>query len=117
RLIGAVAEHRVCVGELAERSLRGCAPDRLERGDHDALEDLEHVVARRKRQLEVELPEFELSIRTQILVTPARRDLVVAVEPADHERLLEQLWRLCEREKSARLQTDGNEEVACTLRR
>src|SRR2546430_8999844 len=44
-------------------------------------------------------------------------DLVVAVEPADHEHLLEELRRLRQCEELARLQADGNEEVARALRR
>ena len=43
------------------------------------------------RELEVELTELELSVGAEILVSPAGCDLVVAVEPADHEQLLEEL--------------------------
>ena len=80
------------------------------------FQHVEHVLALDERQLEVELPELELAVRAQILVSPAGRDLVVAVEPADHAELLEDLRRLCEREEKARLKTHGHDEVARALR-
>ena len=79
-------------------------------------EHFENVLTGRERELEVELPELELPVGAKILVPPGRRDLVVAVEPADHEGLLEELRRLREREELPRLQTYRNEEVARTFR-
>src|ERR1700742_1283233 len=76
-----------------------------------------HAAAVHERHLEVELAELELPVRTEILVTPARRDLVVAVEPADHAELLEELRRLREREERPRLHTYRHEEVARALGR
>ncbi len=92
-------------------------PRACERVDDDLLEHVEHVLALDERQLEVELPELELPVGAQILVPPAGRDLVVAVEPADHAELLEDLRRLREREEAARLKTHGHDEVARALRR
>ena len=90
----------------------GVRAERFERRDDDLLQHFEDVLARREGELEIELPELELPVGAQILVPPARRDLVVAVEPADHERLLEELGRLGEREEPAGLQAHGYEEVA-----
>src|SRR5207244_6728097 len=81
----------------------------------DLLQDVEHILARGKRELEIELAELELPIRAQIFVSPGGRDLVVAVEPADHEQLLEELRRLRQREEVAGLQPGGDEEVARTF--
>ena len=58
------------------------------------------------------MAELELTVGAQILVAPARCDLVVTLEAADHEQLLEELWRLRQREETTGLKTDGNEEVA-----
>src|SRR4029077_5024980 len=85
--------------------------------DHGCLHHVEHVLAFDERHLEVELAELELPIGAEILVTPTRCDLVIAVDPADHAELLEELWRLSEREELARLQTNGDEKVPCSLRR
>ncbi len=116
-LVGPIAEHRLGIREPREGT-GGRRPTRgFERRDDDPLEHLEHVLPDRKRELEIELPEFELAIGAKILVAPAGCDLVVAVEPADHEQLLEQLRRLREREELARLQPDGDEEVARSFRR
>ena len=62
------------------------------------------------------MPELELPVGAKVLVSPAGRDLVVAVEPADHEGLLEELRRLGEREELAGLQTHGHEEIARAFR-
>src|SRR5919206_357457 len=53
----------------------------------------------------------------EVLVPEAARDLVVPLEPADHQQLLEQLGRLRKRVPLARLQPDGDDEVAGPLRR
>ena len=84
RLVGPVLQHRLRVREPWERALGRLALERLEGGDDDALENLEDLVARRERELEVELAKLELPVCPEILVAPAGRDLVVAVEPADH---------------------------------
>ncbi len=93
------------------------APERGERVDDDLLEHVEHVLALDERHLEVELPELELPVGAEILVSPAGRDLVVAVEPADHAELLEELRRLREREETTRLEPHGHDEVARALGR
>ena len=104
-------------GEARERPRRRRALERLERRDDRLLEDVEHVLALDERHLDVELAELELPVGAQILVPPAGGDLVVAVEAADHEQLLEHLRRLGEREEAARLEAHRDEEVARALGR
>ena len=116
-LVGPVAEHRLGIREPRERTRRRRLARCFERRDDDAFEHVEHVLADRERELEVELTELELSVGAEILVSPAGCDLVVAVEPADHEQLLEELRRLREREELAGLKPDRDEEVARALRR
>ena len=59
--------------------------------------------------------ELELPVGAEILVAEAHRDLVVAVEPADHEQLLHELRRLRQRVEAARLEPQRDEEVARAL--
>ena len=117
-LVASVLRHRVvvarCAGTAAAARSR---PTRLERADDGGLHHVEHVLALDERHLEVELAELELPVGAEVLVTPARRDLVVAVEPADHAELLEELRRLREREELPGLQPDRDEEVARALGR
>ena len=115
-LVGAVAQHRVGVGEMRERPLRRLDAGGLERADDARLHHVEHVVALDERHLEVELAELELPVGAEILVPPAGGDLVVAVDPADHAELLEELRRLGEGVELPRLQAHGREEVARALR-
>ena len=93
-LVRPVAEHRVRIREPRERPLGWLSVDSFETRDDHALQHLQHVLAGRERELEVELTKLELAVGAEILVPPAGRDLVVAVEPADHEQLLEELRRL-----------------------
>ena len=116
-LVGAVPRHRLRVGHPRKRPGRRLAPHGLERRDDAALEHVEHVLSVDEGHLEVELPELELPVGAEILVAPARRNLVVAVEAADHRQLLEELRRLRERVEPSRLQPDGHEEVAGALGR
>ena len=80
----------------------GSAPAASNAPTTAGLHHVEHVLALDERHLEVELAELELPVGAEILVAPARGDLVVAVDPADHAELLEELRRLGEREELAR---------------
>src|SRR5437763_758993 len=89
----------------------------LERGGDACLHHVEHILALDERHLEVKLAKLELTVGAEIFVPPAGRDLVVAVDPAHHAELLEQLGRLGEGEKAPRLESNGHEEVARPLGR
>ena len=52
-----------------------------------------------------------------VLVAEARRDLEIAVEPGDHQELLELLRRLGQGVEAARMQAAGHQEVAGALGR
>ena len=58
---------------------------------------VDHVVLVDERHLDVELRELRLPVGALVLVAEAAGDLVVALEPADHQQLLEQLRRLRQR--------------------
>ena len=68
--------------------------DRLgDRGRH-RFERLENLLLAPERTLEVELGELELAIGPEVLVAVAAGYLVVALDPGDHQELLEELRRL-----------------------
>ena len=64
--------------------------------------DVHHVVGVGEAHLHVELRELELPVGARVLVAQAACDLVVAIEPADHEQLLEELRALRQRVEAAR---------------
>ena len=70
----------------------------------------------RERHLDVDLRELGLAIGAQVLVAEALDDLEVAVEPADHQDLLEDLRRLRQRVELARVHAARHEVVARALR-
>ena len=103
RLVGSETAHRLVPRDPGKRRFRRLASECLEGAAYRLLEHVQHLLAFRVRQLDVELAELELAVRAQILVSEAGGDLVVALEARDHEQLLEQLWRLREREEVAGL--------------
>ena len=70
-----------------------------------------------KLALDVELGELRLAVRAEVLVAVAARDLVVLLEAADLQELLEELRRLRQRVPGTRRQAGGNDEVAGAFRR
>ena len=82
-----------------------------------ALHEREEVLLLREGHLDVELRDLLDPVGAQVLVAEADRDLVVAVEAADHEQLLEDLRRLRQREEAALLQAARHDEVARALGR
>ena len=76
-----------------------------------------HVVGVGEAHLRVELHELELAVGAEVLVAQAAGDLVVAVEAADHQQLLEQLRALRQRVELARRQARRHDEVARALGR
>ncbi|GAB4002361.1 hypothetical protein GCM10029992_40330 [Glycomyces albus] len=65
--------------------------------------------------LDVELGEFGLAVGAEVLVAVAPGDLVVLLEAADHEQLLEQLRGLRQGVPVAGLEADRDQEVAGAL--
>ena len=70
--------------------------------DH-VLEKIPDFLFTDKRHFTVDLGEFRLAIRSQILITETLRNLVITVESGNHQQLLEQLGRLRQREKFSRI--------------
>ncbi len=66
--------------------------------------------------LDIDLGEFRLSVSTQIFVAETFGDLVVAIHARHHQNLFEQLRRLRQCEKFARMCAAGYQIVARALR-
>ena len=81
------------------------------RGDGLGHEPPDLFLAHEAR-FEVELGELELAVGAQVFVSQAARELVIAVHPADHRQLLEQLRALRQRVERARLEAGRDDEVA-----
>ncbi len=89
----------------------------VEHVPHHLLEDRADLDLRQERGLAVDLRELGLAVGAQVLVAEALGDLVVAVEPRDHQQLLEQLRRLRQREELAGVDARRHEVVARALGR
>ena len=110
-LVGAVLRDRLGVRHAPERP-RNLDADRAEGRGERAFDDVEDQLGRRKRHLEVDLRELELSIGALILVAEAARELHVAIHARDHQDLLEDLRRLRQREELAGMHAARHEKVA-----
>ena len=118
RLVGAEPLDDLVVREHGERHLQdrplGCR--RLADLDGNQLDELHHGCLVHEAHLEVELGELRLAVAAQVLVAVAAGDLEVAVEPGDHQQLLELLRALRKRVDAARLETRRDDEVAGAFR-
>ena len=114
-LVGAVDLHRV----VPRHPLDGAgarAGDLLRRVEDRLADHRHHVVGGREAHLGVELHELELPVGAQVFVAEAAGDLVVAVEAADHQQLLEELRALRQRVERPGRQARRHHEVARAFR-
>ena len=115
RLVRSVEQHRVGIGQHRER-IRQIDIERLfENGPDQRFHDAADLFLRQKRGLDVDLREFRLPVGAQVLVPETARDLVIAVEPGDHEQLLEQLRRLRQRVEFTGMHARGDQVIARSL--
>ena len=116
-LVGAVAVHRVVVGDARQRRRQLVAGQLAPQRADDRLAELDDVVLGHEGHLDVELGELGLAVGAEVLVAVAARDLVVALHAGHHQQLLEQLGRLRQRVPGAGLKPNGDKEVARALGR
>ena len=113
-LVGAVALHRLGVGDPRERRGHLVADQQPDRGDQ-VLGQRDDVVLVDEAHLDVELGELGLPVGAEVLVAVTARDLEVALQAGHHQQLLEQLGALRQGVPAARLQPRRHQEVACAL--
>ena len=116
-LVGAEPLHRVEPRHPRDDFGRLVGSRGARRGEHRERHGLEHVFLIGEAHLDVELHELELAVGAQVFVAEAARDLEVAIEPADHQQLLEQLRALGQRVERAGPQPRRHDEVARAFRR
>ena len=63
----------------------------------------------------VNLRKLRLSVCTQILITEAFDNLKIAVKAADHQELLEGLWRLWQGVKFSWIHTARHHKITCSF--
>ena len=116
RLVRSIAIHGVVPGH--DRDLtRPLASDELSGVEDGGGHERQDVLLGHERRLDVELRELELAIGTQVLVTHASGDLVVAIEPTDHQQLLGQLRALGQHIERTMVQPARHGELTRPLRR
>ena len=115
-LVDAVGVHGIPVLDAAQRQLHVHA-HLAERVGEDLLERAHDVVLLDEAHLDVDLGELGLAVGAQVLVAEALGDLVVLLDAAHHEQLLEELRALGQGVEVAGLQAGRHDEVARTLGR
>ena len=79
------------------------------------VNQLTNVVFVNESELHIELGKLRLAVSTEILVSHATNNLVVAVETGNHEQLLEKLGRLRKRVEPAGMNPGWNQEIPRAL--
>ena len=116
RLVRAKLAHGVVIGDARER--RGQRNSgRRKSCRQKLLHYCKHGLLARKTHLQIDLRELKLAIGAQVLVAEATGDLEVAVEAGNHEDLLEDLRRLRQRIKLARMHAAWHQKIARALGR
>ena len=115
-LVGAIGVHGLPVIHAAQR--RGHLDTHAAEGiGQDLFERAHDIVLVHERHLDIDLGELGLTVGAQVLVAEALGNLVVALDAADHEQLLQKLRGLRQSVEVARLDAAGNDEVAGALGR
>ena len=108
--------HRVGIGHHRKFTQIGIKYGFKNVADH-ALEHVTNVLLAHEGRFYINLRELRLAVGSQIFVSKALGDLVVAIKPSHHQELFEQLRALRQREKHALIDTAGYQVVTRTLRR
>ena len=110
-LSDAVLAHGVVIRDARKgRGQRDAGRGQCRRAE--LLHDGENMLAAREAHLQIDLGELKLAVGALILIAEAARNLEVAVEARDHQDLLEDLRRLRQGIKLARMHAAGHQEIA-----
>jgi hypothetical protein len=115
RLVRAEPVHRLAPGQRRERQFdldpahgSDCS------GDH-FLDRRQHVLLAPEGTFEVQLRELELAVGSEVLVPVAAGDLVVPLDPPDHQELLEELRGLRQGVEVPLAQPARHQDVTCAF--
>ena len=114
-LIGTKALHCLCIGHSGQGQLDIYVHQILEYLLHHSFVDIHDIFDFHEGQLHVHLCKFGLSVRTQILVTEAFRNLIVSVHTGNHQKLLIQLRGLRQTIEIAGVYAGRYEIVSCAF--
>jgi len=89
----------------------------LEQVPHQAFHQRLDLPLIQEGGLDIQLREFGLPIGAQVLIAKTAHDLVVAIEPRNHQQLLVDLRRLRQGKELSRVRAARHQVVARTLRR
>ena len=115
-LVTAVNIHGFLPGNALERQRNFNALDIHHHLVQHLFHDLQELVFIQEGTFDVHLGEVGLSVRTQVFVTEASGDLVVAFKAGDHQQLLVQLGRLGQSVEGSGMNSGGNQEVSGAFR-
>ena len=117
RLVRAVAQHRILVGQAREgRPGDGALGELREDAIHDRFQRFEHVLLLDEGHLDIELVELAGgAVGARVLVAEAGRDLEVTVEARRHDQLLELLGSLRQGVEGAGMEPARHQEITRAL--
>ncbi len=114
-LIGAVLVHALGPGVPGERAGEFYTHELLEHIFEHALQVLEHILLLHKAHFHIHLGELRLTVRPQVLVSETPGHLIIPVNTAHHQKLLENLRGLGQGIELAVVYPGGHQIVSCAL--
>ena len=118
RLVIAIFQHRLGERNVYELLVDSLVGKLLKDATDHRLDSVENILLLDKAHLEVELIEFAgAAISAAVLIAETGRDLEIAVESGDHDKLLELLRCLRQCIEFAGMKTRRHQKVTRTFRR
>ena len=91
RLIASVSGHRLVVRQARKRNRQLLSENLAEKLLEKSFVQLHDIVRLHEGHLHIDLREFRLAVRSQILIPVASGDLIIAVHAGSHQNLLKHL--------------------------
>ncbi len=113
RLIRAKPVHGLCIGQTGQGQGNLSAQHLLKHMMYKALRHLEDILHVYKGHFQVDLGEFRLPVRPEILIPEAPCQLNVPIHACNHQQLLVDLGGLGQSIELARMHPGGNQIIPC----
>ena len=114
-LVAAVLVHALLPRQAGKGIVDLPAHDLLEHGFEEPLKMLQNVLLLHKGHFHIHLRELRLTVGTQVFIPEASGHLIILVNAAHHQQLLEDLRALGQGIEGARMHAAGHEVVPCAL--
>ena len=119
RLVRAKTVHGLLPGDTLDRKLNIHIQNLFKQICKISFIYINDIVYIHKGQLHIDLGKLRLTVRTEIFITEAARDLDITVISGTHKKLLVKLRRLRQSVKAARMNSGRNQVISgafrCTL--